>query len=95
MSSIFQTPVALITLITEDRVWFKARPAGAAWGEGSGHQEAIQKALKRCLPGRGLRVGPACVPLSPAILVAADEWHQIQAACLLPAPGYRPGSPCR
>jgi hypothetical protein len=24
MASIFQTPVALITLITEDRVWFKA-----------------------------------------------------------------------
>lgn len=31
MASIFQTPVALITLITEDRVWFKSKvgPFGA------------------------------------------------------------------
>ncbi len=27
MAQIFQTPVALITLITEDRVWFKVRVA--------------------------------------------------------------------
>lgn len=31
MSTIFQTPVALITLITEDRVWFKVR-CRVVWG---------------------------------------------------------------
>lgn len=36
MSSIFQTPVALITLITEDRVWFKASPGAACRGAWAG-----------------------------------------------------------
>ena len=38
MSTVFQTPVALITLITEDRVWFKVggRAAGGCSCRGLG-----------------------------------------------------------
>lgn len=56
MSSIFQTPVALITLITEDRVWFKSKagPFGA------------------CVTREGSWCNYISVPNTPEVLITED-----------------------
>lgn len=56
MSSIFQTPVALITLITEDRVWFKSKvgPFGA------------------CVSREGSWCNYISVPNAPEVLITED-----------------------
>jgi GAF domain-containing protein len=56
MASIFQTPVALITLITEDRVWFKSKvgPFGA------------------CVTREGSWCNYISVPNTPEVLITED-----------------------
>ncbi|EFN57036.1 hypothetical protein CHLNCDRAFT_143746 [Chlorella variabilis] len=75
MASIFQTPVALITLITEDRVWFKASrqlaaPAGSAGGAAGGSRPPA-RAHAALAPG----CPPLAVRLAHGLLITEDGWE--------------------